>query len=252
MSREIYARTAQKHDTAVNWGKAMNFIPVKGEIIVYDPDDDYAYSRFKIGDGITVANELPFAAISPEELATFEQGVAEFLYEIYGDDIPQDGEPTPTVREIANSEAAKVKNELLNGAGGAYDTLKELGDLIDDNQDAIEALEQVATNKADKVHTHAKSEVGLSNVDNVKQYSASNPPPYPVTSVNGKTGAVTLGAADVGARPSTWTPSYSDVGADKSGAATAAVSAHNTATNAHADIRAAIPVIQMVTWESDD
>ena len=35
-----------------------------------------------------------------------------------------------------------------------------------------------------------KSDVGLGNVDNVKQYSASNPPPYPVTSVNGQTGDV--------------------------------------------------------------
>lgn len=34
--------------------------------------------------------------------------------------------------------------------------------------------------------------VGLGNVDNVKQYSVSNPPPYPVTSVNGRTGAVTV------------------------------------------------------------
>lgn len=41
--------------------------------------------------------------------------------------------------------------------------------------------------------------VGLGNVDNVKQYSASNPPPYPVTSVNNKTGAVSLSASDVGA-----------------------------------------------------
>ena len=37
-----------------------------------------------------------------------------------------------------------------------------------------------------------KSDIGLGNVDNVKQYSASNPPPYPVTSVNGHTGAVTV------------------------------------------------------------
>ena len=37
-----------------------------------------------------------------------------------------------------------------------------------------------------------KNDIGLGNVDNVKQYSASNPPPYPVTSVNGKTGAVTI------------------------------------------------------------
>lgn len=47
--------------------------------------------------------------------------------------------------------------------------------------------------------TLGKSDVGLGSVDNVKQYSASNPPPYPVTSVNGHTGAVTLTASDVGA-----------------------------------------------------
>ena len=44
-----------------------------------------------------------------------------------------------------------------------------------------------------------KSDIGLGNVDNVKQYSASNPPPYPVTSVNGKTGAVNLTASNIGA-----------------------------------------------------
>lgn len=37
-----------------------------------------------------------------------------------------------------------------------------------------------------------KSDVGLGNVDNVKQYSTSNPPPYPVTSVNGQTGDVEI------------------------------------------------------------
>lgn len=44
--------------------------------------------------------------------------------------------------------------------------------------------------------TLAKGDVGLSNVDNVQQYSASNPPPYPVSSVNGQTGAVNLTTAD--------------------------------------------------------
>ena len=39
-----------------------------------------------------------------------------------------------------------------------------------------------------------KSDIGLGNVDNVKQYSATNPPPYPVTSVNGQTGDVTVEA----------------------------------------------------------
>ena len=40
--------------------------------------------------------------------------------------------------------------------------------------------------------TLTKADVGLSQVDNVKQYSVKNPPPYPVTSVNGKTGDVTV------------------------------------------------------------
>ena len=55
----------------------------------------------------------------------------------------------------------------------------------------------------------------------------------PVQSVNGKTGAVSLSATDVSARPNTWTPNYSDVGAEKSGA----VNTHNTNTEAHNDIR---------------
>lgn len=51
--------------------------------------------------------------------------------------------------------------------------------------------------KAKTKPSYSKSEVGLANVDNVKQYSASNPPPYPVTSVNGKTGAVTVPTVSV-------------------------------------------------------
>lgn len=53
--------------------------------------------------------------------------------------------------------------------------------------------------------SYSKSEVGLGNVDNVKQYSASNPPPYPVTSVNGKTGAVTVDVPTVPTKVSAFT-----------------------------------------------
>lgn len=41
-------------------------------------------------------------------------------------------------------------------------------------------------------HNVTAAQVGLGSVDNVRQYSESNPPPYPVTSVNGSTGAVTV------------------------------------------------------------
>lgn len=62
-------------------------------------------------------------------------------------------------KSYADSAATTVKNDLLNGAGEAYDTLKELGELIDENHDAIEVLEAVATNKADKEHTHIVSDI---------------------------------------------------------------------------------------------
>lgn len=58
------------------------------------------------------------------------------------------------IKEEISDATNKVKNDLLNGAGSAYDTLKELSDLIVDNQDAIDALEAVASGKADKSHTH--------------------------------------------------------------------------------------------------
>ena len=55
-------RIIHKHDTEANWKKAENFIPKEAELIVYDPDENYTYSRLKIGDGITKINNLPFHA----------------------------------------------------------------------------------------------------------------------------------------------------------------------------------------------
>lgn len=61
MSEQIFnTRIVHKHDTEANWNKAVNFIPKQGEIIVYDIDSTYTYERFKIGDGETLVNSLPF------------------------------------------------------------------------------------------------------------------------------------------------------------------------------------------------
>lgn len=78
--------------------------------------------------------------------------------------------------------------------------------------------------------TLTKSDVGLSNVANVLQYSEQNKPPYPVTSVNGQTGEVeltipsayTLPIASAttlgGVQPATKTDTMTqDVGVDASG-----------------------------------
>ena len=59
-NKEIVSRIVHKHDTATNWENAKNFIPMKGEIIVYDIDTTHEHERFKIGDGVTLVNDLPF------------------------------------------------------------------------------------------------------------------------------------------------------------------------------------------------
>lgn len=57
---------------------------------------------------------------------------------------------------------------------------------------------QTSLGKADSaLQSVSKSDVGLGNVANERQYSSANPPPYPVTSVNGKTGAVTISVPTV-------------------------------------------------------
>ena len=66
--KKITSRIQQKHDVAANWAKATNFIPKKGEIIIYDAEYDSNGSetqavRFKIGDGTRTVNNLPFAVI---------------------------------------------------------------------------------------------------------------------------------------------------------------------------------------------
>lgn len=101
-----------------------------------------------------------------------------------------------------------------------YQYIKQLGDSAVVDGSAVNFTETDPTvpawAKQENPPTYTASDVGLGNVDNVKQYSASNPPPYPVTNVNGKTGDVSLTASDVGALPNTTTiPSkLSDLTAD--------------------------------------
>ena len=54
-NKEMKARVQQKIDTSTNWAKATNFIPLKGEIIVYSDT-----KQIKIGDGTTKVNSLPY------------------------------------------------------------------------------------------------------------------------------------------------------------------------------------------------
>ena len=66
----LKTRIVHKHDIESNWKRAINFVPKQGELIIYD--DRYINSdgdevivaddiRWKIGDGVTLVNDLRFA-----------------------------------------------------------------------------------------------------------------------------------------------------------------------------------------------
>lgn len=62
------ARVSQLHKTETDWqiliqnyqDQNKEFVPQPGEIIVYDPDENYNYARIKIGDGQTPLQDLAF------------------------------------------------------------------------------------------------------------------------------------------------------------------------------------------------
>lgn len=56
----VKARIQLKSDTESNWNKAIHFIPLKGEIIIYLADESHPFSRLKVGDGTTPVIDLPF------------------------------------------------------------------------------------------------------------------------------------------------------------------------------------------------
>ena len=53
------AKVVHKHETAANW-TLSSYVPEIGEIVFYDPDNEFEYTRQKNGDGIHTVSELPF------------------------------------------------------------------------------------------------------------------------------------------------------------------------------------------------
>ena len=66
MSKTFKTRIVHKHAIEADWVRAINFIPMKAALIVYDPDNNYFFPRIKIGDGINNVNDLPFVNIDSE------------------------------------------------------------------------------------------------------------------------------------------------------------------------------------------
>lgn len=54
------ARISHLHKTEAEWSKLGDWTPEPGELIVYDPDENFTYSRLKMGDGKRALKNLNF------------------------------------------------------------------------------------------------------------------------------------------------------------------------------------------------
>lgn len=110
--KNINGRIQHKHDIEENWLKATNFIPLIGELIVYDPDSSHTKARFKIGDGQTLVNDLPFlggeGGSSENSIISIEKELTENQYSIEEEYANNGYDITITLPEICSSATLSI------------------------------------------------------------------------------------------------------------------------------------------------
>ena len=124
----LKTRIQHKHEPEANWLQATNFIPLAGELIVYDADETHSKPRFKIGDGVrnpdtgkiegTNVNDLPFVTddfITNDELDTKLNNE----YQKQFATVTKDGESTTGIRfttDINETLTGTARVELQSGS----------------------------------------------------------------------------------------------------------------------------------------
>jgi len=98
--KKINSRIQMKNATAVDWKKAVNFSPLKGEMIIYSGDPP----RLKVGDGTTNVNDLPFTSAAIYVGDTAPTG----NYDLWIDTSMDTGDDTVQVVIFTQEEKSKL------------------------------------------------------------------------------------------------------------------------------------------------
>ena len=139
--KNIKSRVILKHDIESNWLQATGFSPLKGEIVIYDPDATHSYSRVKVGNGKDNVNALPFVdankvdKVSGKGLSTNDYTTAEKNKLA---NIAEGANKTVVDSSLSASSTNPVQNKVVNTAINNLKTL--VGDVAVSEQisDAID------------------------------------------------------------------------------------------------------------------
>lgn len=108
--KKVKTRIINKHATAAVWDSKPNFIPLQAELIIYDKDAQYAYERYKIGDGSTPITQLPFLVNPHTHEFEGTEGVATATYTPAGS-VSVTSVPKGTISDVV-TEATPTNKEI--------------------------------------------------------------------------------------------------------------------------------------------
>lgn len=150
-STNIEVDMVNRRDTEANWISANPIIANGEQIIVDMPDESI---KIKIGDGVKYFNELEYIDKPITEALDQKANTEDVLTQV---------EIETIAKKYADEAAKAAKDDLTQHNSEAIEALAQLSTEIDNNEGAIAALNNVAINKADKIHSHEMSDInGLS------------------------------------------------------------------------------------------
>lgn len=186
-NKEIRTRIQNKNDTSENWAKAVNFIPLKGEIIIYND-----LRLIKIGDGVTKVGALEFANSKDTETLT---GASLSTILNHSDvEIPT----SKAVLDALDGKVDKVDGKSLSTEDYTTEEKNKLSRIESGaNKTTVDSsLSSTSTNPVQNKVINTKFTSVQSNIDSKVPNTRT---------VNGKALStnITLSASDVGALPDT-------------------------------------------------
>lgn len=169
----IKSRFSLTHDTYDNWFAIGNdFIPVAGEIIVYDADAANVSPRIKIGDGVVSLNNLPFI----NETTSASGGTKIFI------GTQKEYEVAYARNEIPVGSLVVILKETLNAVTTYYASLNDA--LTGTNSSESKTADSIVSLKIadDKKTVSLLSDIEITETVNIEEDLTFNLAGYNVTS----------------------------------------------------------------------
>lgn len=177
------------------YSQGVQTTPTKGDYAIYIEADNSVWRATYDGtqwDSQYKVNNAPF---TQEQLSAINSGITSDIVALINVHLTNTSNPhqvTATQVGLGN-----VNNTSDNDKPVSTAQASAIADAKKAGTDAQLTIDSHTANLSNP-HQVTKTQVGLENVDNIKQYSSQNPPPYPVTSVASRTGAIVLTKSDVG------------------------------------------------------